>query len=257
VLIRSWNLFHGNSSPPRRESYLEEMVRLASADRPDVVLLQEVPAWALERLGTWSGLTAIGDVAQRPRIGPLPIPAELGRVLTALHPGLLRSAFAGQGNAILLEPSLSPVSHDVLTLNPPSFRREQARRLGLHLRTRLAWAKERRICQAVRVEPRLVVANLHATSSPAEPRIPEAEVRRAATFVEQLARDGDVTVLGGDFNIEGAPAHLSGWSPPGPGIDQLLVRGTEPSALHVWPDERRRRDGMLLSDHSPIELDLP
>ena len=201
MLIRSWNVFHGNASPPRRESYLEEMVRLASADRPDVLLLQEVPQWALGRLGTWSGMTAIGDVAQRARTGLLPIPAELGRMLTALHPGLLRSAFAGQGNAILLEPGLTPVAHDVLTLNPPGFRREQARELGLDALARLAWAKERRICQAVRVTPSLVVANLHATSSPGESRIPEAEVRRAATFVGTLARDGDVVVLGGDLKI--------------------------------------------------------
>src|SRR5438128_9456167 len=150
MLIRSWNIFHGNASPPRRENYLEEMVRLAGADRPDVLLLQEVPQWALGRLGGWSGMTAIGDVAQRARIVRLPIPAELGRMLTAIHPGVLRSAFAGQGNAILLEPSLSPVSHHVVTLNPPGIRREQARKLGLDLRTRLAWAKERRICQAVR-----------------------------------------------------------------------------------------------------------
>ena len=256
MLVRSWNLFHGNASPPRRESFLEEMVRLASADEPDVLLLQEVPAWALGRLGAWSGMTAVGDVAQRPRIGPLPIPAELGRALTAIHPGVLRSAFAGQGNAILLGPGLEAVGHEVLTLNPAAFRREQARTLRLDLRTRRAWAKERRICQAVRVEPRLVVANLHATSS-RDRRIPEAEVRRAEPFVEALARDGDVVVLGGDFNVAGAAADLSGWSPPGPGIDHLLVRGAEPSALRAWPDERRRRDGMLLSDHSPVELDLP
>ena len=256
MLIRSWNVFHGNASPPRRESFLEEMVRLASADRPDVLLLQEVPAWALGRLGTWSGLTAVADVAQPARIDPLPIPAELGRVLTALHPGLLRSAFAGQGNAILLGPGLSAVAHEVLTLNPPSFRREQARALGLDLLARLAWAKERRICQAVRIDPGLVVANLHATSSPADPRIPEAEVRRAVTFVEELAQDGDMILLGGDFNVAGVAAGVSGWSAPGPGIDHLLVRGAEPSALRVWPDERRRRNGMLLSDHPPIELDL-
>ena len=37
MLVRSWNLFHGNSFPPGRTSYLEEMVMLASADRPDVL----------------------------------------------------------------------------------------------------------------------------------------------------------------------------------------------------------------------------
>jgi endonuclease/exonuclease/phosphatase family metal-dependent hydrolase len=262
VLIRSWNLFHGNSCPPGRKSYLEEMIRLASADDPDVLLLQEVPVWALECLGRWSGMTAVADVAQRPRLGPLPIPAELGRRLTAIDPGLLRSAFSGQGNAILLGKSLGATAHDVLTLNPPEFRRAEARRLGIDVLARLAWAKERRICQAVRAVreggPPLVVANLHATSSPGDPRIPEAELRRAAAWVESFAEEGDVVVLGGDFNVEPhSGALLPGYSDPGPRIDHLLVRGAKPSPLRAWPDERRRRDGILLSDHIPIELEIP
>ena len=256
MLIRSWNLFHGNASPPRRQSYLEEMVELVTEDRPDVVLLQEVPAWALARLGTWSGMTSIGDVAQRPRIGPLPIPAELGRLLTAPHPGLLRSAFSGQGNAILLGQELHPISHDVVVLNPRDFRREIARRLGLSLLRRLAWAKERRICSAVRLEPSLLLANLHATSSPKDSRLPHAEVHRAVSFVEGLARSSEMVVLGGDFNVQGPAARLDGWSPPGPGIDHVRVRGAEPSPLHVWPLERRIRGDAVLSDHAPVELEL-
>ncbi len=262
MLIRSWNVFHGNSCPPGRRSYLEEMVRLASADRPDVLLLQEVPVWALERLGRWSGMTAVTDVAQRPRLGPLPIPAELGRRLTALDPGLLRSAFAGQGNAVLLGEGLRVATHDVLTLNPPGFRRSAARRLDLDLLARLAWAKERRICQALRAlrdggRP-LVLANLHSTSSPGDPRIPAAELRRAATWLDSFAGEGEVVVLGGDFNVEQhAGAARPGYSDPGPYIDHLLVSGAEPSALHTWPDERRRRDDILLSDHTPIELEIP
>src|SRR6188474_95163 len=117
VLIRSWNLFHGNTCPPSQTTYLEEMARLASADRPDVLLLQEIPVWALERLGEWTGMNAIGDVAQRP----------------VLRPGLLRSAFSGQGNAILLGAGLVPLSHEAVVLNPPAFRKEEARRLGLDL----------------------------------------------------------------------------------------------------------------------------
>jgi endonuclease/exonuclease/phosphatase family metal-dependent hydrolase len=263
MLIRSWNLFHGNSFPPGRTSYLEEMVRLASADHPDVLLLQEVPVWALGQLGTWSGMTAVSDVAQRPRLGPLPIPAELGRRLTGLNPGMLRSAFAGQGNAILLGKGLRATAHDVLTLNPPEFRRAEAQRLGLDTLARLAWAKERRICQALRVvrdgAPPLVIANLHTTSSPGDPRIPGAELRRAAAWVDTFAGEGDVVVLGGDFNVKPhAGAALPGYSDPGPaGIDHLLVRGAQPSPLRAWPDERRSRDGILFSDHTPIELEIP
>jgi endonuclease/exonuclease/phosphatase family metal-dependent hydrolase len=257
VLIRSWNLFHGNSSPPGRRSHLEEMVRLASADHPDVLLLQELPAWALARVGGWSGMTAVADVAQRPTMGPVPIPTGLGHLLTALHPGVLRSAFSGQGNAILLGAGLEPAAHEVLTLNPRDFRRRRAGDLGLGLLARLAWAKERRVCQAVRVEPRLVIANLHATSFPGDPRVPEVELERAFEFVEGFAHEGDAVVLGGDFNVEPGSAAL-GWGDhgPGPRIDHVLVRGAEATPLRVWPDERRRRDGMLFSDHAPVELDV-
>jgi endonuclease/exonuclease/phosphatase family metal-dependent hydrolase len=257
VLVRSWNLFHGNSSPPGRRSHLEEMVRLASADRPAVLLLQELPAWALGRVGAWSGMTAIADVAQRPTAGPLPIPAEIGRIVTTIHQGVLRSAFTGQGNAILLGPELEPAARAVLTLNPRPFRRSSARRLGLGLGARLKWGRERRICQAVRVARRLVVANLHATSFPPDPRVPEAELARAAEFVDGFARPGDAVVLGGDFNVPpGSPALAWGDNEPGPWIDHVLVRGAAATPLRVWPDERRTRDGMLFSDHAPVELDV-
>jgi endonuclease/exonuclease/phosphatase family metal-dependent hydrolase len=256
LLIRSWNLFHGNTRPPQRRTFLEEMIRLATEDNPDVLLLQEIPAWALEKLAEWSGMTAIGDVAQRPSVGPVPIPTKLGRLLTSIHPGALRSAFSGQGNAILLAPQLQTVSHEVLTLNPRGFRRATARRLGIPPRRRLAWAKERRVCSVVRIEPRLVVANLHATSSPLDPRLPAVELARAVAFVEEQARIDDIVVIGGDFNVGEGRATIRGWSAPGQAIDHILVRGARPTALRVWPDERRRAAGMLLSDHAPVELDL-
>lgn len=262
VLIRSWNLYHGNAHPSSGRSYLAEMARLVSAGSPDLVLLQEVPAWALARLGDWSGMIAVADVAQRPRLGPLPITAELGRVLTEIRPGLLRSAFSGQGNAILLDRRLRPAAHEVLTLNSRGFRREQAPRLGLDLVARLAWAKERRICQAVRVERddggTLAVANLHATSSPGDARIPAAELDRAVGWLEGFARPDEVVILGGDFNVLGPDLRLRGFSDPGPGIDHLLVRGARPAASRIWADERRRLAGedVLLSDHAPIELEL-
>src|SRR5260221_13740004 len=102
ILVRSWNLFHGNTVPPGRRAYLREMIELVTADGPDVVCVQEVPAWALGRLGGWAGMTEVPALARGARLGPLPIPAALGGALTAPHHGLIRSAFAGQGNAILL-----------------------------------------------------------------------------------------------------------------------------------------------------------
>lgn len=269
LLVRSWNLFHGNASPPRREGYLEEMVRLASADRPDLLLLQEVPAWALGRLGEWSGMTAVADVAQPPRLGPVPIPAELGHRLTRLHHGRLRSAFAGQANAILVVPELRVAERHVLALNPARFRSPKARALGLDTVARLAWAKERRICQAVRLRlpgrGTAVAANVHATSFPGDPRIPDAELLRAAAFVDALADPSELVVFGGDVNITpGQSTTLGaltgperGFSAPGPGLNHLLVRGAQPTPLETWPEERRRHDGVLLSDHPPVELRIP
>src|SRR5207302_431763 len=121
------------------------MVRLAAADDPDVLCLQEVPAWALDRF-------TAGDVAARPLLGPLPITAELGRRLTEPNHGLFRSAFSGQGNGMQLAPQLRVLAHDVLTLNARRFRAAQSRALALGAVTRLAWAKERRIVQSLRVE---------------------------------------------------------------------------------------------------------
>ena len=230
MLVRSWNLFHGNTKPPGRHAFLDEMVELATADDPDVLCLQEVPAWAL-------GQFTVGDVAARPALGPLPIPRSVGRILTDVHHGLLRSAFAGQGNAIQLSSRLQVLAHWVLTLNTRRFRDVQARELGLGALERLAWAKERRIVQAVRVRAAdgrsYLVANMHCTSYPPDERIPDAELLRAAWFATSHARPEDVVVLAGDFNVRrGASNTLRalagpewGFSPPGPGIDQVLVRG--------------------------------
>lgn len=263
LLVRTWNLFHGNASPPERAAFLDRMVRLAAAGDPDVVCLQEVPAWALARLGQWSGMRPCTALAAPPRLGPLRWPAAVGRALTELDHGLLRSAFAGQGNAVLVVRRHRVLAEDVLVLNPRRFRRAQARWLGLDLVARLAWAKERRVCQAVRIGlaggGTVLVANLHATSYAADERIADAEVWRAAAFVEGLAGPGEAVVLCGDVNV--LPRRSStlrrlvagGFSEPAPGIDQVLVRGVPAAAAVAWPEERRRLDGRLLSDHAPVE----
>jgi endonuclease/exonuclease/phosphatase family metal-dependent hydrolase len=256
VLIRSWNLFHGNTWPPQRHAFLDEMIALATADDPDVVCFQEVPAWALERF-------TVGDVAARPMFG-----AIAGRALTAPHHGVIRSAFSGQGNAIWVSPRLRVRSHDVLTLNSRRFRARVTEALDLPLRTQLAWAKERRIVQAVRMSSadhgHLLVANTHCTSFADEPRIAEAELTRAAWFADSVARPDDILVLAGDFNVTPDTPALHalaepewGLSAAGPRIDHILVRGAAVTPLRVWDDKRRRRaDGSLLSDHAPVELEI-
>jgi endonuclease/exonuclease/phosphatase family metal-dependent hydrolase len=263
LVVRTWNLFHGNAVPPEREAFLEEMVRLVSADGPDVVCLQELPVWALGELDDWSGMRVVAAVARRPALGPLPSTATLGRVLTDLDHGRLRSAFTGQANAILLAPRLRPLDEQQLVLNPRAFRRAQARWLGLDLTTRLAWAKERRVCNAVRVPlpdgGSALVANLHATSLHADERVPDAELRRAAAFVESLAHAREPILLCGDVNLTPDRSRTladlceRGWSEPAPGIDQVLVHGAPASRPEPWPPDRRRFDGRLLSDHAPVE----
>jgi endonuclease/exonuclease/phosphatase family metal-dependent hydrolase len=263
LLVRTWNVFHGNAKPPERHAFLEEMVRLASSDRPDVLCLQELPVWSLRWLEEWSGMHAFGAVAARPLLGSV----EVGRLITELHHGLFRSAVAGQANAILVRRGeLRPLAKDSIVLNPPSFRRTQARALGLDRRVQLAWAKERRVCHAVRAsvgERFLTVANLHDSSVP-DWRVPDAELLRAAVFAESIAEPDDVLVLAGDFNVirersktlELLTGPEWGFSRPISGIDQILVRGARAGHVKRWPEERRRLEGRLLSDHAPVEVTI-
>jgi endonuclease/exonuclease/phosphatase family metal-dependent hydrolase len=259
VLIRTWNLFHGNALPPGRRTFFDEMIRLASADDPDVLCVQEVPAWALGRF-------TAGDVAARPTVGPFPSSASVGRRLTSLHHGLLRSAFSGQGNAIAVAPRLRVLAHEREELNPRRFRASEGRRLGLGIVGRNAWAKERRIVQTVRLGAddgrTYLVANMHCTSLP-DRRLAQAELLRAAAFATSNALPDDVVVLAGDFNLTAAARAMReltgsewGFSEAGPGIDHVLVRGAKTSTPRRWPTERRRIDGHLLSDHAPVEVDL-
>jgi endonuclease/exonuclease/phosphatase family metal-dependent hydrolase len=229
MLVRSWNLFNGNTFPPRRRAYLREMIDLVTSDKPDVVCLQEVPGWALGRLGGWSGMTAIPAWAKRPTLGPMPIPAPLGRALTAPHHGVIRSAFAGQGNEILLAPSLTVRARDSRAF--VYGRRE-----------------EPRVAQRVDLDG-LVVANVHCSHGERG----KAELESILGLLE----DADVLVLAGDFNTtpEQSPA-IAGFAGALPGsIDQVLVRGATASA-RAWPDEDRRYGGRLLSDHAPVETTI-
>jgi endonuclease/exonuclease/phosphatase family metal-dependent hydrolase len=268
VLVRSWNLFHGNTKPPQRRAFLDEMLRLGTADSPDVLCVQEVPAWALGKLGGWVGMCEVHVLAAGPVLGPVPIPATLGRALTAPYHGLFRSAFSGQGNSILLRPSLRVLDDDVLVLNPRRFRDAQARWLGLDWVARLAWAKERRMCHAVRIAvpdgPTIVVANMHCTSYPPDQRLPDAELLRAASFASAFADPGEILILAGDLNTSYLRSRTLhdlcgpewGFSPAGPAIDHILVRGAPTAPTHRWPDARREHEGRLLSDHSPVEVEV-
>jgi endonuclease/exonuclease/phosphatase family metal-dependent hydrolase len=230
VLVRSWNLFHGNTLPRDRRSHLEEMIRRATEDRPAVLCVQEVPLWALRRLSAWSGMTVHHVVTRRAPVG-----AWLGGAITRLHNGFFRSALAGQANAILLAPHLKPLEHRAVRIDERG--------------------SEPRWCQAVRLEG-LTVGNLHASNDFRQPDVPAAEVVRAEAFLTEVAQ-GLPSILAGDFNLRAEHLlELPGWSTLGPGIDHVLVRELEASPLHVWPADRRRHDGAVLSDHAPVEVTI-
>jgi hypothetical protein len=262
LLVRTWNVFHGNAVPPERSDFLEDMVRLASADGPAALCLQELPVWSVAKLEEWSGMRAFGAVAARPLLGS----ARFGGAITELNHGLLRSALTGQANAILLGHELRPVAGDSIVLNPRGVRRRRGRELDLDWRLRLAWAKERRVCHAVRTDAGgrfVTIANTHCSSVP-DRRCQDGELLRAAVFADAFAEPGDTLVLAGDFNtVIGESTTLErlagpewGFSEPIPGLDQVLVRGAKASRPQRWPEQRRRLRGRLASDHAPVETTI-
>jgi len=219
VLVRTWNLFHGNASPPERRAFLREMVELATADRPHVVCLQEIPVWALSQLEPWSGMQSVTAVARRPLLRS----AELGRWLTELHHGLFRSAVTGEADAILVAPGVALDDARVRVVSESGLRR---------------------IAHRVRLDGDLVVCNAHISRD-------VAQLMRVGDFVADAPR----VVVAGDLNIRSGA--LDGFSVPLPeSIDQVLVRGMPASAPVAWPLDDRRFGSRVLSDHAPVELTL-
>ena len=200
------------------------MVRLASADA-DLVALQEVTPWALALLERWSGMRAFAVVTKRGLLGPL------ARFFHELDPVHVRSGLTGQANALLVHARLTVErSARSVVLNPGARR-------------------ERRVCQVVRLQSDggpIALANLHATVHDA-PAARE-EVDRAG----RLLVGEEQAILCGDFNV---PRYSPpGFSPPIAGIDQIVVRGVSfERPPERWPGGRRRLDGLLLSDHAPVE----
>src|SRR5690349_5237559 len=153
------------------------MIRLATADEPDVLCLQEVPVWALSHLAGWSGMQSFGAVAARPLVR-----GAIGREVTELNQGRIRSALVGQANAILLRPGLRVLATDSIVLNPPSFRHRIDRELHLPARVQWRWLRHRRVVHAVRTSE-VTVANLHGSATH-NWAVADAELLRAATFAE-------------------------------------------------------------------------
>jgi len=201
------------------------MLALACADEPDVLCLQEVPVWAVRFLTAWSDMHSFPAVARR----GVRWSALAGRA-TRMHNGLLRSAISGQANAVLVR------------------RGHHAEALGS---TQVSGhGHERRVCQLIRVDD-VVVANTHLSSAG---HGQSRELERALELLESHAGREEAVVLAGDLNMR--DPDLPGFSAPGPGIDHVLVRGAPATPLVVWPVERRVQNGIVLSDHPPVELRL-
>jgi endonuclease/exonuclease/phosphatase family metal-dependent hydrolase len=214
MLVRTWNLFHGNSHPSQRRAFLREMVQIVTVDEPDVVCLQEIPLWGMQFLEHWSGMQRVSAVARRPRL-------PFGRWPTQLHHGLFRSALTGEGDAIL------------------AARRY---RLSDERSTVVSETGLRRIVHGVRLDGGIYVANAHITAD-------HAQLTRVLDFVADEPR----VIVAGDFNLpsEGLPGFST---PRAGSIDQILVRGLPAASPAAWPEDRRRYGRHLLSDHAPVEL---
>jgi endonuclease/exonuclease/phosphatase family metal-dependent hydrolase len=239
------------------------MIERIVEDGPAIVALQELGAGTLGSLAAWSGYKSYGDVSARPRL-----PHPLATLVTDLSPNVLRSAVEGQAIALLVDPAVRVDDHRSIVLNSRRYRARISDELGLGVHARLWWARERRVCQALRLrlpdDRSAVVANFHATSYH-DRRLADAELRRAASFAVGLAEPDEAVVLAGDFNLTvvtsptlrelSTPAWA--FSPAGPGLDHVLVRGLEVThAERHWPEDLRRHEGVLLSDHAPVELEV-
>jgi endonuclease/exonuclease/phosphatase family metal-dependent hydrolase len=203
------------------------MIELLCEDEPEVVCLQELPVWGNARLEEWSSMKAFPVVARPPRV-----PGRVGIRVTRLNQGFFRSAFVGQANAVLVSRSLVAEDRGYLRISDPG--------------------RERRVVQAVGVAGRYVVANLHVNHGA---EVAQLEAGRSRTFAEAASRPGEAIVLAGDFNL--LDVRLENYSAASTGVvDHILVSGASVSAPVVWPRERRHLDGVVLSDHAPVDVTI-
>jgi endonuclease/exonuclease/phosphatase family metal-dependent hydrolase len=256
MLVRAWNLHLGKTAQGRG-AHLREMIELVTAGGPTFVCLQELPVWALDELGGWTGMKAVAVRATRPKLGPVVVPAGAGRL-----------GSPGKGNAILLPTDAQIREEKQVTLNTNPFCEEQAATLGYSQKEARWWERERRVCHLVKLEfpdrSRFLVANLHATSLDRDRRLANAELRRAMSFVDRQAEVEETVIVGGDFNVPLGESPVlteltkrldERYAAVSQGAEQILVRGrVAMSGLRIWPDADRTRDGRLLSDHAPVEV---
>lgn len=271
MLVRTWNVNRGNANPPDAHNHLREMVELIGQGAPELIMLQDVPAWGLEAVGAWAGMRAIPARSERPSIGFVAVPAGLAKLLSAPHSGRLQAAFGGRGNVILIPREAKVRNVKTLTLNTNIFCEEKGPELGLDAKQVRRWQRDRRVCHLVQYElpnrQRVLAATLHATSHLPDLRLADAELQRALHFVDRRAEVEEVVIVAGDFNIgraesrtikelEGRPVETR-WDVKGAHVDHVLVRNGSAATARVWTREERTRDGRVLSNHYPIEIEVP
>lgn len=266
VRALTWNLYHGRDFPPdprlltlrsrllrRREAnathlqvnreLLDEFSQVLCDADWDVVLLQEVPPRWSERLSQACGAEGHGVLTSRNWLAPL------RTMLARRNPDLIASNEGGSN----------------LTL----VRGEIHERHELELRSGLR--PERRAMALTRATPaslgaELCIANLHASSGPANQALAEDEVLFAAARAVRWAGSAPL-VFGGDLNLRPRDTvifnelerryGLMGTTAP-QSLDHLLVRGLEVvEPATAWPPEGREvRESDLairLSDHAPVQ----
>ena len=255
----TWNVFHGRDHPPdpelgtwrswllgteeRNATHVQvnrdlfgEFVSVLAAARWDVALLQEFPPRWAEGMARACGADLQLTLTSRNWLSAIRTPVARRR------PDLM-GAWEGGANAILARNALRSRlgAHEVVLRGPP----------------------ERRMVTLARLDPGLVVANLHA-SGPSP--LAAEDTRVAAEAAVGWAGD-DPLVLGGDLNVSPAEsgvfdelARRFGLGPPSGlrSIDHLLARGldvVEPPT--PWPPEEREVPAgervIRLSDHPPVQ----
>jgi endonuclease/exonuclease/phosphatase family metal-dependent hydrolase len=96
-------------------------------------------------------------------------------------------------------------------------------------------------------------------------RLPDAELLRASVFVDGMARPHEAVLLCGDFNVSVSVSRtladllsdewgFSGATPTG--VDHILVRGLRGGEPRRLPPEWRLHEGLSLSDHAPVEVEV-
>ena len=253
-------MFHGRTYPPGRHAYLEQAVALATAGRPGRALSPGASAVvaqasrSVDRDGGGHGEDALPARPSRPEPDEPP-PRRPALVACRAGERRARRPPAHGLDASAARPQRPSLLRRGCARAPPRPQRPPRMGVGAAYRARRSASRRPTGRQLALVTP--------APDAPARAALcrGRAASRRRAS-AKSCASAGEPLVVAGDFNLTaGSPAvrELT---------ERRLLRArawpstTSSCAAHrrralvVWPEERRRVDGRLLSDHPPVELSL-